>query len=345
MSGEFDLIARYFVPLTAGAPGTFGLKNDAALLPDTDGRSVVVTADCLVSGVHFRPEDPPELVAKKALRVNLSDLAAMGAKPMGYLMTLALPKGGALPKDGALPKGGALPKDGSEDWLCRFCEGLAEDQARFGISLLGGDTVSTPGPLVITITAMGTTPQGRALARGTARAGDLIFVSGSLGDGALGLRVFRGEVPELSDTAAAYLRDRYLLPQPRTALGERLLNDDLAHSAMDISDGLVADLGHIAEASGLGAEISVADLPLSSAAAAILETAPGMGAAVLGGGDDYELMFTLAPDRRAEVAQLALDLDLPLTCIGRMLEGAGVRVLAPDGSEVKVVSPGWNHMA
>lgn len=326
MSGEFDLIARYFAPLAKDQAGTFELKNDAALLPDVSGQSLVVTADSLASGVHFRSEDPPELIAKKSLRVNLSDLAAMGARPLGYLLALALPKGG------------------DEDWVRRFSAGLAEDQEAFGVSLYGGDTVATNGPLLITITAFGSVPQGQALGRGTAQAGDLLYVSGSLGDAALGLRVFRGELPDLDPDAAARLQNRYQVPQPRTALGERLLLEDLAHAAMDVSDGLVADLGHICKASGLAAEVQAANLPLSSAAAAVLETRPELGSAVLGGGDDYELLFSLAPDRAEEIAKLAVELDLPLTCIGKMTEGEGVTVLAPDGSVVQVEQAGWNHL-
>lgn len=326
MSGEFDLIARYFAPLARDAAGSYELKNDAAVLPNLPGRSLVVTADSLASGVHFRPEDPPELVAKKCLRVNLSDLAAMGARPLGYLLALA------------------LPKAGDKDWVRRFSEGLAADQERYAVSLYGGDTVATSGPLLITITAFGEVPEGRALGRGSAQAGDLIYVSGSLGDAALGLKVFQGALPELEPEAMARLQERYQLPQPRTALGERLLVEDLARAAMDISDGLVADLGHICKASGLGAEVIAANLPLSSAAAAVLETKPELGSAVLGGGDDYELLFTLAPGRAKEVAALAVELDLPLTCIGKMTQGAGVTVFAPDGTLVEVEQAGWNHL-
>lgn len=327
MSGEFDLIARYFAPLAADAPGTFGLKNDAALLPDIPGRSLVMTADSLASGVHFRPEDPADLVAKKCLRVNLSDLAAMGAKPLGYLLTLALPKGG------------------NEDWVRGFAAGLAEDQTAFGLSLYGGDTVATDGPPLITVTAFGTTPAGRALERGTARAGDLIYVSGNLGDAALGLKVFEGMLPELEAQAAARLKERYLLPQPRMALGQVLLAEDLAGAAMDVSDGLVADLGHIAGASGLGAEIRTANLPLSSATASVMELRPELSASVLGGGDDYELLFTVAPERQEDVARAALELELSLTSIGKMQPGEGVTVIGPDGKAIDVEKPGWNHLA
>lgn len=327
MSGEFDLIARYFAPLARDAAGTYELKNDAALLPDLPGRSLVVTADSLASGVHFRAEDPPELVAKKCLRVNLSDLAAMGAKPLGYLLALA------------------LPKDIGEDWVRRFSEGLAADQELYGVALYGGDTVATQGPLLITVTAFGEVPQGRALGRGSARAGDLLYVSGTLGDAALGLKVFDGALPDLAPAAAAHLRERYQLPRPRTGLGERLLADELARAAMDVSDGLVADLGHICAASGLGAEVMAANLPLSSAAASVLEIQPECGSAILGGGDDYELLFSLAPERATEIAALAEELELSLTCIGKMTEGGGVTVLAPDGSVVEVTQTGWNHLS
>ncbi len=327
MSGEFDLIARYFAPLARDKAGTYELKNDAAILPDLPGRSVVVTADSLASGVHFRAEDPPELVAKKCLRVNLSDLAAMGAKPLGYLLALALPKGT------------------DEDWVRCFSEGLAADQESYGVSLYGGDTVATNGPLLITITAFGEVPQGRALGRGSAQAGDLLYVSGTLGDAALGLKAFLGEFPDLAPAAAAHLQERYQLPRPRTGLGERLLMKELARAAMDVSDGLVADLGHICAASGLGAEVLAANLPLSSAAAAVLESKPELGSAILGGGDDYELLFSVASERANEVAALAIELDLPLTHIGKVIEGEGVAVFAPDGSILEVERTGWNHLA
>lgn len=325
MRGEFALIARYFAPLAAGAAGAQGLRNDAALLDLGPEESAVVTVDAMVAGVHFLPEDPPDLVARKLLRVNLSDLAAMGAEARGYVMTLA------------------LPRAAEEGWVAAFVEGLAADQREFGVALLGGDTVSTPGPLSLSLTALGAVPRGRSLQRATAAAGDAVFVSGTIGDGVFGLRVLQGEFQALSQECRDTLADRYRLPRPRLALGQRLLESGLASAALDVSDGLVADLGHIAEESGLGAEIAAESVPLSDAAAAVCAVAPERRATALTGGDDYELLFTVPPDRAAEVDALAADLALPLTRIGRMTEGDALRVLDAAGRPLDLAARGWTH--
>ncbi len=328
MRGEFELIARYFAPLAEAAPGAQGLRNDAALFDPTGpagDSSLVLTVDAMVAGVHFMPEDPPETIGRKLLRVNLSDLAAMGARPRGYLLAAA------------------FPRDIDEAWVAAFAAGLAEDQAIFGVALYGGDTVSTPGPLTLSLTAFGEAPKGRALSRATARAGDLVYVSGSIGDGLLGLEVRRGDLAGLSEDHRAYLTARYRLPEPRLELGRRLAEDGLASAALDVSDGLAADLGHIAEESGLAAEIEVAAVPLSPAARAVLGSAPDRLPELLAGGDDYELLFTVAPARAGEVAALAVTLDLPLTAIGRMAAGRGLRLRDPAGREVTLKGAGWRH--
>ncbi|MDF2781719.1 MAG: thiL, partial [Geminicoccaceae bacterium] len=265
--GEFAFIAERLRPLAAGSPGALDLADDAALLDPPAGSELVLTKDAMVAGVHFLPDDPPGDIARKLLRVNLSDLAAMGAAPLGYLLALIRPKATA------------------EDWLAEFCRGLAEDQATFGIGLLGGDTVSTPGPLALSLTALGHVPRGAALRRGGAKPGDDIWASGTLGDAALGLKVLQGEL-EAAPAVGAQLVERYRLPQPRLALGQTLRG--LASAALDVSDGLLADLGHILETSAVGAEIHAAALPLSPAARAL----PGVREAALAGGDDYELLFT-----------------------------------------------------
>ena len=325
MRGEFELIARYFAPLAKAAPGAQGLRNDAALFDQTSGNSLVLTVDAMVAGVHFLPEDPPRTIGRKLLRVNLSDLAAMGARPRGYLLATA------------------FPRDIDEAWIAAFADGLAEDQTIFGVALYGGDTVSTPGPLTLSLTAFGEAPQGRALSRATARAGDLVYVSGSIGDGLLGLEVLRGGLDELSEDQRSYLATRYRLPEPRLELGRRLAEDGLASAALDVSDGLAADLGHIAEESGLAAEIEVGAVPLSPAARAVLEAAPERLPELLGGGDDYELLFTVEPGRAGEVAALAAALDLPLTAVGRMAAGQGLRLRDAAGCEVTLEGAGWRH--
>ncbi len=325
--GEFELIEALFAPLAAGDPGTFGLKNDAALISHGPDESLVATADCLVEGVHFRAGDAGGDVARKALRVNLSDLAAMGARPRGYLLTLSLP----------------TPLE--ESWLEAFAVGLALDQAEFGLTLLGGDTTRTPGPRTLSVTALGTVPAGRCLQRGTARPDDLIVVSGHLGDGALGLKVLEGELDGLDELDKAALAARYRLPQPRLALGRALLMEDLASAALDISDGLLGDLGHITKASGLAAEIKRDAIPLSPEARRALDLAAGAGwADILTGGDDYELLFTLSPERREELQALSDKLDLPLSEIGRIAAGQGAVTLRDaKGRAIDLPTAGWQH--
>jgi thiamine-monophosphate kinase len=315
--GEFEFIARRLRPL-ATAPGALDLTDDAALLDPTPGRQLVLAKDAMVAGVHFLPADPPCQIAQKLLRVNLSDLAAMGAAPRGYLLALA------------------RPKEIEDGWLAEFCAGLAADNSTFEIALLGGDTVSTPGPLTLSLTAIGEVPKGAALLRSGAKPGDEIWVSGTLGDAALGLEVLQSSVEAPKD-ARAYLTDRYRLPQPRLALGQALRG--VASAAIDISDGLVADLGHILEASAVGAELRAEQLPLSAAARDL----PRARDAALAGGDDYELLFTAPPKRRAEIAALACRLDLPLTRIGEIRAGSNISILDAAGQEIEVANRGWQH--
>jgi thiamine-monophosphate kinase len=326
LPSEFDLIARYFAPLAAGRAGAAGLIDDAAFLEIDPAMELVVTADATVGEVHFLSQDPPALIARKALRVNLSDLAAKGARPLAYFMTVA------------------LPPELDEPWIAAFCSGLAADQAEFGIALMGGDTTSTPGPLTLSITALGLVPRGLALKRSAARAGDAVLVSGTLGDAALGLMALREGLATLPpDEERRQLVDRYRLPRPRCALGPLLAESRLVHAAMDVSDGLVADLGHVCKASGVGAEIETARLPLSTAAAAALEREPALMTRVLAGGDDYEILFTAPAENLDAIAGIARRLDLPLTVIGRMTSGEGVRVIGADGADVALESAGFRH--
>ena len=317
--GEFGLIDRLLKPLAAGYPGALGLTDDAALVRVPAGRELVVAKDAMVAGVHFLPDDPAELVAGKLLRVNLSDLAAMGATPLGYLTALARPRGL------------------DDEWLRRFAAGLAADQGRFGCHLLGGDTVSTPGPLTLSLTILGTVPEGLALRRSGARAGDRVWVSGTLGDAALGLRVLKGLA--LPEDETLQLVDRYRTPQPRLALGQALLG--VATAAMDVSGGRAADLGHIAEASGVTAAVEAEALPLSEAG----RGCPGAREAALAGGDDYELLFTAPPEADGRLAAISRELGLPLTRIGRIEAGAAgtVRVLDAGGAELRLEQVGWRH--
>ena len=318
--GEFGRIARFFAPLAAGAPGALGLTDDAALVDCPPGERLVVTVDAMVEGVHFLSTDPPDLVARKLIRVNLSDLAAMAAWPVGYFLTTA------------------LPTSRGDEWLAGFAAGLAQDQAEFGITLLGGDSVSTPGPVSLTLTALGRVAVGAEVRRSGARAGDLVFVSGTIGDGALGLDAARGQLDGLLDVAdVAFLADRYRLPRPRVVLGPLL--SGLAGAMMDVSDGLVGDLGHICQVSGVAGVIEAGRVPLSPAAALL----PDRMATVLTGGDDYELLFTASPEREAAVMAAAAAAGVPVTAIGRIEAGQGVRVLDGAGSEIPLDGVGWRH--
>ena len=315
--GEFEFIARRLRPL-ATTPGALALTDDAALLDPAPGRQLVLTKDAMVAGVHFLPDDPPGQIAQKLLRVNLSDLAAMGAAPLGYLLALA------------------RPKEISDAWLEEFCVGLAADNAMFGIALLGGDTVSTPGPLTLSLTAIGEVPTGLALLRSGARPGEDVWISGTLGEAALGLKVLQGAL-DVTEPARTFLMERYRLPRPRLALGQALRG--IASAAIDVSDGLVADLGHILETSGVGAAVHADALPLSEAVRGL----PGARDAALAGGDDYELLFTAPSKRRAEITALSRRLDLPLSRIGMIRADQGLHVLDEKGQELPVRKAGWQH--
>jgi thiamine-monophosphate kinase len=319
MPGEFAAIARYFRPL-ATHPGAFGLKDDLAWLAPRFGRRLVLKTDAIVVGVHTLAGDPPDLIARKALRVNLSDLAGKGARPLGYMLALV------------------LPADTKEAWLARFAAGLGADQKEFGIPLLGGDMTRTPGPPTISITAIGEAQPGRPLLRGGARRGDAVFVSGTIGDAALGLMALKGKLPGLAAQHRRFLAGRYHLPEPRLALGRAIA--PLATAAMDVSDGLIADLGHICAASGCGAEIDYASVPASPAAQ---QAGERHTLARLTGGDDYELLFTAPLKAEAGLRAAARKTGVPLTRIGRIVAPPGVRVIGPDGGEVRVKGGGWQH--
>ncbi len=307
---EFDLIARHFRPLAG--PGALALGDDAAVFLPPPGRELVAAADAMVAGVHFLPDDPPDLVARKLLRVNLSDLAAMGAVPLGYLLTVS------------------VPRDTSDAWFAAFARGLAADQAAYGLSLLGGDTTSTPGPVSLSLTILGSVAPGCALRRVGAAAGDGLWVTGTIGDGALGLRALREELADPDGTLAR----RYRLPEPRLGLALH----GIAGAAMDVSDGLVQDAGHLARAAGLGVVIEAAAVPRSAAARA---AGPGWLGTCLTGGDDYELLLAVPPGR--EDALLAAVGAVPVTRIGGFVAGEGVRVLDAGGGTMALRSGGWSH--
>lgn len=308
-------------------PGALGLTDDAAILTPPRGHSLVVTADAVVGGVHFFAGDPPGAIARKALRVNLSDLAAKGAKPAGFVLTLA------------------LPKSCGETWLKGFARGLGADAKRFQCPLLGGDTVYTPGPVTISITAFGTVPSGFMARRSGARAGDRVVVTGTIGDSALGLnlRKERGAAArwKLDRAMQRHLLARYLVPQPRNALAEALrLN---ASAAMDVSDGLAGDLGKLCRASGAGAEIEAARVPLSKAARAVLAADAEAMETVLTGGDDFEVVATVPQRKLKRFFAAARRAGVKVTEIGRVTAGTGARFLGADGRRLVFARASFSH--
>lgn len=319
---EFALIAELFAPL-ATHRNAFGLKDDAALIPQKAGQDIVVTTDAIVEGVHFFAVDPPETVAKKALRVNLSDLAAKGAKAAGYLLALSLPAATDM------------------KWLRAFASGLKSDQAQFAITLLGGDTTATPGPLTIAITAFGYVPKGKMLRRSGAKAGDLVFVTGTIGDAAAGLVVAKGDGKEISGTARTHLLQRYRIPHPRTSLGPLLRG--IARSALDISDGLVADLGHISEASKVRIVINASSVPRSVALHALWGDGADAIRKAITGGDDYEIAFTAPARAERKVMLASAKTGVPVTKIGHVERGWGMIVRDAAGKTLDPGAPGWTH--
>jgi thiamine-monophosphate kinase len=321
LPGEFELIRRYFAPLAG--PGSLKLTDDAAVVDLQPGRSLVATTDTVIAGVHFLADDPPDLIARKALRVNLSDLASMGAEPLGYLLVTALPAGI------------------DENWVAQFSRGLAQDQAEFSISLLGGDTAFTPGPLSLTITALGQVERGKALLRSGAKPGDRVYLSGTIGDSAFGLKLAKGEPLTLSPSEKSSLLDRYRLPQPRLGLGRRLIG--VASAAMDVSDGFAADLGHICQASRVGALVEAAKMPVSPALRSVLEVGEASLVEVATGGDDYELLFTAPAAVELLLGRIATELALPLTAVGEIRREPGVIVLDQNGRAVELGPGGYRH--
>jgi thiamine-monophosphate kinase len=302
---EFGIIAKYFAPLAG--EGAFGLKDDAAILPARAGHELIVTTDTIAEGTDFFPSDPPDTIAQKALRVNLSDLAAKGAEPVHYLLNLT------------------LPHAAKQDWLASFTAGLTRDQEEFAISLLGGDTGA--GLLSVTITAFGFVPQGQMVKRSGARIGDAVYVTGTIGDSGGGLALLKGQGQGLDDAGRDYLLWCYRVPRPPVdfAAGLRAI----AHAAVDVSDGLIADLGHVASASGVRIVVEGERVPLSAQLTDLWGADAPLRAVTAG--DDYQVAFTAPPG-----------LSGPFTQIGRVEAGQGVS-LTFNGKEIAVSKPGYRH--
>ena len=322
-TGEFDLIERFFRPLSRAAPGAFALRNDGALLTPPAGASLVVTKDLMVAGVHYPEGEEPATVARRLLRVNLSDLAGMGATATAYALGLA------------------LPEDIGDAWVEAFAAGLARDQEAFGVALIGGDTVATKGPAVLSLTAFGTVADGACLTRSGAGEGDDIYVSGTVGDATLGLRAVRGELANFTPEDHAALAARFRLPEPRLALGAALVG--LATCAIDVSDGLVADLGHLCEESGVAARINGNAVPLSTAARRAVDRGEAAIADLVTGGDDYELLFCAPPAERGAIEALGRRLELAVSRIGTIEHGQGATVVDADGRPLALGRTGYQH--
>ncbi|MCZ6886431.1 MAG: thiamine-phosphate kinase [Alphaproteobacteria bacterium] len=320
---EFELIAKYFAPLAKDAPGALGLTDDAAIVDLPPDEQLVVALDALVAGVHFLASDPPGDIARKIVRVNLSDLAAMGARPVGLLLSLV------------------LPQDVTLDWLQEFAQGLKSDVEKFAVPLIGGDTVSSPGPLTLSLTALGAVPTAGALTRAGARPGDGIYVTGTIGDGVLGLEVAQGGLKDLPPAHRDALLARYRKPEPRLEFGVRLVG--IGHAAIDVSDGLLADLEHICACSGVGASITAGKVPVSPAAKGVLQLDSGRLVDFLVGGDDYELLFTASPEREAEIHAIGMELGLGVTLIGVITEGGGLEVTDAEALDLSLKRLGFKH--
>ena len=320
--GEDALIARYFAPFAG--PAALGLRDDAALLTPPPGSDLVLTTDALVGGVHFFADDPPRSIARKALRTNLSDLAAKGARPLGFLLSLA------------------LPPDWTEPWLHAFASGLEADAADYGCPLAGGDTVRTPGPLTLSITAFGAVPSGRMAARTGVRPGDRLYVTGTIGDAALGLRIRRGQGPDIPHVDRDYLLGRYLEPQPRTSLAAAVAAH--ANGGMDVSDGFVGDLTKMLAVSGVSARVLVYRLPLSRAARVAIAADPGLFELALTGGDDYEIIASVAPASARAFEAEASEAGVSVCCFGEALPGFDPPCfVAPDGGAMHFANSSYSH--
>lgn len=317
MIGEFDLIERYFAPL-AGPEG-LGLKDDAAFYTPPENSDIVISKDMLVAGVHFFEDDAASDIAKKALAVNLSDLAAKGAKPVGYFLGLI------------------LNEKTDEQWVKDFAEGLESMQEAYGLNLFGGDTVKTSGPFGVSITILGVVDKGKGVRRSTAEVGDLVFVTGTIGDAALGLKQRRGKLKIPNHQ----LLRCYLYPVPCQLLGQKL--PDVASAALDISDGLIADAEHLAKASGVSLSIEAEKIPYSDDVTAFIKTHPLAREWALTGGDDYELLITCSPKKEKLLLSLAQEVGVKLTRIGYVKQGLGVKVLDEKGQALHFKEEGYKH--
>lgn len=315
---ERGIIETIFKPLAAKGAPAFGLENDTAIYTPPPGYDLVITKDVMIEGVHFLPGEDGEVVARRLLRSNLSDLAAAGAKPVGYLL-------------------GLMGKETiGQKWLLAFAAALKEDQNKFGMTLFGGDTTSGSKSLCLSLTALGAVKSGRASTRLGAKPGDKVFVSGTIGDASLGLDCLKGVLPRDD-----YLIGRYQRPEPRLALGQALAG--LASAVIDVSDGLVLDAENLCGASGVGARLDLAKVPLSPSAKTWAGESEEKLIRLVTAGDDFELLFTVAPASRGQVEALSKKAGLPITLIGEITEPQKLVVLDKNGQVVEIKNKGYRH--
>ncbi len=315
---EFSLIEKYLRPLAKGCNGAFSLTDDAAAIVPKKGNQFVITKDAIAEGVHFLPGTSPELIAKKLVRTNLSDIAAMGAKAKYYLIAAM------------------LNSKINEEWIKKFAEALAAEQKIFGIHLIGGDTIKTKGPLAFSLTMIGEARSGKALQRSGAKPGDGIYVSGTIGDAALGIKILQGEIT-VAKAKEKFLIDRYLIPHPQVEIGQKL--SGIASSCIDISDGMAADLAHICKVSGVSAIIEKEKIPVSRAAREILANHPELWNSVISGGDDYELLFTVPPKREKMLSKFK-----KISRIGRVVKKSAKSLkITENGQEIRIKTAGYKH--
>lgn len=319
---EFELIKKYFRPL-ANNSAALALLDDAAIINISDKKDLILAKDAIVEGVHFPDGETPENIASKLFRVNLSDMAAMGAKPKHYLLATM------------------FNDTVGEKWIKSFSAALKKEQKKFGIELIGGDTTKHKGKLAFSLTMIGEVPRGKALLRSGAKEGDLIFVSGTIGDSALGLMAIQNKLPRISKKAKSFLIDRYRKPEPRVTLGQALIG--IANAAMDISDGLIQDVSHICAASKLGAVIEADKIPLSDSAVEVLSKNKKLRESIFTGGDDYELVFTISPKKLKHISTIGKKLGLKLTNIGEIRKKSGLDVLDSKGQKIILSKAGYSH--
>lgn len=325
---EFSIIAEIFAPLSRNHSGAFNLTDDCASYTPEPGYDLVLTKDTIVSGIHFFPDNPPASIAIKALAVNLSDLASKGAVPDVYLLSIS------------------LPSDINTEWLKQFSSGLKGMQERYNISLIGGDTVSTTGPLTVSVTMMGYTPSERMVRRSTAKAGNILYVSGTIGDSWTGLQLLLQDKESysqyLNDDQSEFLKDRYLHPQPRLELREAIYS--YASAAMDISDGLGIDLRKLCQASDVGADLYINKIPLSDANKSLLQDKQELLEAFINGGDDYEILATVSESNAGKFEEELKNSQVPVQAIGRIIDGKNtINCYSETGDPVELKLSGYNH--